>query len=127
MNSVEQKMHEEILDELEHLGGLDVGTDSYTKTVDGLTKLLDRAIDMEKLSIQRDEMERQKQDEALKHEAMREEQRDRLIKNYIAAASIILPIMLTVWGTQKTLKFEETGTVTTIMGRGFINKLLPKK
>ena len=29
--------------------------------------------------------------------------------------------------TLTSLKFEEEGTVTTIVGRGFVNKLLPKK
>ena len=58
---------------------------------------------------------------------MEDEKKDRLIRNCISAAGIIIPSLLTIWGTFKTFKFEQEGTVTTIMGRGFINKLLPKK
>ena len=58
---------------------------------------------------------------------MEEEKKDRWIKNGLAAAGIIIPTLVTIWGTVKSIKFEETGTITTIMGRGFINKLLPKK
>ena len=56
-----------------------------------------------------------------------DERKDRKLKNGISVAGIVIPIVVTIWGTLKTLKFEETGTVTTIMGRGFIQKLLPKK
>ena len=63
----------------------------------------------------------------MRTQQMNNEQRDRMITNAITAAGIVIPSLITIWGTFKTLKFEEQGTVTTIMGRGFINKLLPKK
>ena len=56
-----------------------------------------------------------------------DEKRDRRIKNGITIAGIVIPSVITIWGTIKSLNFEKEGTVTTIMGRGFINKLLPKK
>ena len=56
-----------------------------------------------------------------------DEKRDRRIKNGITIAGIVIPSLITIWGTIKSLNFEKEGTVTTIMGRGFINKLLPKK
>ena len=56
-----------------------------------------------------------------------DEKRDRRIKNGITIAGIVIPSIITIWGTIKSLNFEKEGTVTTIMGRGFINKLLPKK
>ena len=68
--------------------------------------------------------EKKKLDEVDK---MEEEKKDRLVKNCISIGGIVLPVAVTIWGTLKSLKFEESGTVTTIMGRGFINKLLPKK
>ena len=58
---------------------------------------------------------------------MEEDRKDRRFKNGIALGGIVLPLAVTIWGTLKTLKFEEEGTVTTMMGRGFINKLIPKK
>lgn len=118
MNSIETKLHLEIEAELDKLDSIkDKNSDEYKAVLDGVTKLMDRAIEMEKLG---NEVERTQQQ-------MREDQKDRLVKNIIAVAGIVVPAVITVWGTVKSIKFEETGTITTIIGRGFINKLLPKK
>ena len=55
-----------------------------------------------------------------------EDRRDHNVKNCLTAVSVVGGMALTVWGTLKSLKFEETGSVTTIIGRGFVNKLLHK-
>ena len=118
----------EIQGQLEALGAVERGTDDYKTMVDGVTKLLDRSIEMERLEAEREEKARAlKAENELKLQQMAEERKDRWFKNGIAIGGIVVPAVLAVWGTFKTLKFEETGTVTTIMGRGFINKLLPKK
>ena len=62
-----------------------------------------------------------------KLQQMNDDKKDRLVKNVLNAVGIILPLIVTIWGTKVSLKFEETGSMTTIMGRGFVNKLLPKK
>ena len=64
---------------------------------------------------------------SLKRAQMEEDRKDRRVKNGIAIGGIVLPLAVTIWGTFKTFRFEETGTITTMMGRGFINKLIPKK
>jgi hypothetical protein len=121
-------LREEIADELEQLKKMEVGTDAYRTTVDGLTKLVDRAIEMEKIDIESQEkVDNREIENDLKLKQMEEDRKDRLVKNCIAVAGIVIPSALTIWGTLKSFKFEEEGTVTTIMGRGFINKLLPKK
>ena len=143
---IETLLHEEIKSELETLGEMEVGTDEYKTVVDGLTKLIDRAIEMDKFNIdheeknsdrefEREQKLKQMEEERLDREFEREyklkqvndDKKDRLIKNILTGFGIVLPLTITIWGTNKSLKFEETGTVTTIMGRGFINKLLPNK
>ena len=126
--SVKTLIVEEIQDEIKELNKMEVGSDTYKTTVDGVTKLADRFIEIEKLEIDREfKASNQSIDEGLKLAEMENEKKDRLIKNYLTGLSIITGVGLTVWGTVKSLKFEEEGTVTTIVGRGFINKLLPKK
>ena len=126
--NIETQLHAEIADELTELGKMDVGTEEYKVTVDGVTKLVDRAIEMEKLAAAKEEqLIERKFERELKLQQMREEKLDRYIRNGIAIAGIILPIGVTIWGTMKSFEFEKEGTITTIMGRGFINKLLPKK
>ena len=121
-------LSEEIRETIEVLGELEVGTEDYKVAVDGLTKLMDREIELKKLELDARERELAREDEKiLKLAEMESENRDRLIKNILTGASIVSGIGLTVWGTLKSLKFEETGTVTTTIGRGFINKLLPRQ
>ena len=118
MRSIETKLHIEIEEELDKLNEIkDVKSDEFRTVSDNVAKLIDRAIEMEKIGNDFEKFQIQ----------LREEQKDRLVKNCIAAAGIIIPAGLTIWGTIKSIKFEETGTITTIIGRGFINKLLPKK
>ena len=104
------------------------GTKIHKTTVDEVVKLFDKAIEIEKIEIEAKEKAKAREIEAsLKRAQMEEDRKDRRFKNGIAVGGIVLPLAVTMWGTFKTLKFEEEGTVTTIMGRGFINKLIPKK
>jgi hypothetical protein len=126
--NIENLLDDEIVEEFKCLKGIDVGTEPYKTAVEGIVKLMDRSAEIAKVNIEREEKARQtERDENFKKLQMVHEERDRLIKNCIAVAGIIIPSVITVWGTIKSIKFEETGTITTIMGRGFINKLLPKK
>jgi len=117
MTNIETLLHEEIQDGFDALSRMERGTEMHKTTVDEVAKLFDKAIEIEKLEIEAKEREK----------AREEDRKDRRVKNGIAIGGIVLPLAVTIWGTFKTLKFEEEGTVTTMMGRGFINKLIPKK
>ena len=121
---IKETLYKEIEDELQALNEIEVGTDEYKSSVDGVTKLLDRVIEIEKHEA---EMKEREAERTAKNIQVAEEQKDRVVKNYISAGGVVLPLLVTIWGTLKSFKFEKDGTVTTIMGRGFINKLLPKK
>ena len=117
-------LHERIQEGFEELEKMEVGSDEYKQTVDELTKLIDRAIEMEKVDLEATEnTESREADNELKRKQLISECIDMIVKNGLTAISVIGGFILTVWGTNKCLKFEETGTVTTIPGRGFINKL----
>ena len=117
MTNIETLLHEEIQDGFDALSKMERGTEMHKTTVDEVAKLFDKAIEIEKIEIEAKD----------KAKAREEDRKDRRFKNGIAVGGIVLPLAVTIWGTFKTLKFEEEGTVTTIMGRGFINKLIPKK
>ena len=114
---VEVLLNEEIASEFEALEDIEVGTEEYRTTVDGIVKLVDRRIELEKLENER----------AMKAEQMKEERKDRIVKNGIAVAGIAIPSLITIWGTIKSIKFEQDGTITTFAGRSFFNKLFSKK
>lgn len=114
---IEIMLHDEIKRRLEQLKQMEVGTEEYRNAVDSLIKLMDRAIELDKHNVEHQE----------KLDARDDENKERLIRNILNGLGIAIPAGLTIWGTLKSLKFEETGTVTTLVGRGFINKLLPRK
>jgi hypothetical protein len=126
--NIETLLYDEIETEFEKLRTTEPGSEKYKVTVDGLTKLMDRAIEMEKVNNDcEDKAKTRESEELMKQQQLLDDKKDRLIKNIIGAAGVVLPLLVTIWGTKVSLKFEEEGTFTTIMGRGFINKLLPKK
>ena len=126
--NIKDLLCEEIESEFEGLKSMDLGSEKHKATVDGLTKLVDRAIEIKKVEIENDEKVTSREiDNDFKSQQMEDERKDRLVRNGITIASIVIPTAVTIWGTLKSFKFEETGTVTTTIGRGFINKLIPKK
>ena len=126
--SIENLLHDEIVSELEELSKIKVGTDEYEKSVNGITKLVDRAIEMDKVNIDVEEKAKNRElDEQLTRQQMADEKEDRYVKNGITAVSVIGGLGVTVWGALKSWEFEKEGTVTSAMGRMFMNCLRPKK
>lgn len=130
-NDIKDLLDAEIQRELDNLDNVQVGTEEYKSTVEGVSKLIDRLNEMNKhdLEIEKHHLSERIESNRISRERKLNEhnEKNQLVQNLITVGSILIPVFVTVWGTYKTLKFEETGTVTTIMGRGFINKLLPKK
>lgn len=126
--SIRSLLDEEIRNELGEIKKMKVGAEDHEKAVNSLVKLVDRSIEMEKMDIDINEKDKDRENDIdLKLRAIEEDRKDRKIKNCIAVAGIIIPSAITVWGAIKSIEFEKEGTFTTIMGRGFISKLLPKK
>ena len=160
---IKRELDDEILDELKRLGDIDVGTEEYKTTAEGLVKLMDRAIEIDKLEaervekekarnleqemknkqlteqikaresdteIKRKQLEEQKlsreSDTFYKNTQLADERKSRFVSNCITVGGIILNVGLTIWGTRKTLKFEETGSITTTAGRNFMSKLFKR-
>ena len=114
---IEKMLHDEITTDFEKLKEADFGTDEYRSGVDSVAKLMDRAIELKKID----------SDAELKKAEQTNEKRNRLVGHILTGVTTAAGLALTIWGTKASFEFEKEGTVTTIMGRGFINKLLPKK
>lgn len=126
--NIETLLYDAIETDFNKLADEKLSAEDRRATVDELTKLMDRAIEMEKVNIDcKDKKEIRENDRFVKMQQLDDDQKDRIVKNIIGAAGIVLPLLVTIWGTKVSLKFEEEGTFTTIMGRGFIQKLLPRK
>lgn len=125
--SLKSLLQDEIQSELAEISKLEVGSDQHKTAVDSVTRLMDRMNESEKLEIEKKERVENREIEIdLKLQQMNEDRKKRIIQNIIDVGTLVTTVGLTVWGTFKTLKFEETGTVTTNAGRNFINKLFRK-
>lgn len=124
----EYMLQDEIANELEELRKMDLGSDEYRGAVDGVAKLMDRAIELERMDAElQEKIEARQEENDFKLKQLGDENKDRFVRNAIAVVSIVVPTAVTIWGTIKSIEFEKEGTITTIMGRGFISKLIPKK
>lgn len=139
-------LKDEIVYEFDQIRGFNVETPEYKAAVDNLVKLYDRAIEVEKLETEHTDKLSQHESEleiknrqideqinsrveetALKREQFAEDRKDRIIKNVLALLQIGVPTLTAVVMTYKTFEFEKEGTVTSIFGKGWVNKLLPRK
>ena len=127
---IDDLLLEEIEQEFNDLKDVEMGTEKYKASVDGLAKLVDRAIELRKIDSDRNDKESEldirSKDLELREQRDKYDKIDQLIRNGISIAGIVIPTVVTIWGTLKTFQFEEEGSITTNIGRGFINKLLPK-
>ena len=120
-------LHDEIESELKNLGTMDCSSEDYKVAVDGLTKLLDRAIEMEKLDISKEEAEANRDNEIEKTMLQIEEEKKTRRSNLGASLlSVAAGVGTAIVGTLITLKFEETGSVSTIAGKEWTRKLFNK-
>ena len=126
--NIETLLYDAIETDFDRLADEKLSAEDRRATVDELTKLMDRAIEMEKVNNDcKDKTEIRENEQNIKLQQLADDKKDRIVKNAIGVAGIVLPLIVTIWGTKVSLKFEEDGTFTTIMGRGFIQKLLPRK
>ena len=123
--SIQRLLREEIESEFKELSKITPGGEDYKVAVDGITKLMDRAIEMEKNEIDRqDRIDARDSENEFKTKQMEDEKKDRFVKNLLAGVGTIGGLVVTIWGAKKAWKFEETGTVASPVGRSFINKLI---
>lgn len=124
--SIKQSLIDEYNSQLEELSKMEVGDEKYKIVVDGVTKLADRIIEIEKnesdSSIKWESIDR---DNELKAIQMKEEKRDRIIKNCIEVGKIGGTSVLTAWAFVAAMNFEKTGHLfSTEGGRTALKSLL---
>lgn len=112
--SVEKLLNEEIKSEFEVLKDMDPSDEAFESTVNSVTKLLDRAIEIDKLNIEHDEKERMAKVDKL----------DRILKHAISGVSVIGGLGAAILMGFASMNFEKEGTFTSEAGRNAIRQLL---
>lgn len=122
--NLERMTNEEIEVEMQELSKMQLGSDEYKATIDGITKLMDRSIKLKEL--EKDSEEKAKALEAetkLKEEEIEVDKRDKRTRNVITGVSVVGGLGVTVWGAIKSWKFEEHGYISSSAGRKFMDNI----
>ena len=119
---------DEIEKEVKELSKMQVGTDQYKVTVDGIARLSDKIIELEKLesenAVKDFENFVRTEEQELKREQLKSEKRDRAVKNVITVGTAVLSVAVYALAFIASTNFEREGSVTTEGGKNSIRQLL---
>lgn len=126
--SIRENLIEEFNDEVKGLRGLQLGSDEYKATVDGVTKLADRIIKIEEIEkdAKTKEIERESND-YLKMQQMKDERIDKGVRNGIEGVKVVGGLVAAVLALVVSINFEREGTLTTEAGKSALRQLLKFK
>lgn len=121
-------LRDEFEKELKELSGMQIGTEQYKVAVDGITKLTDRIIEIDKLDSEKNAKELENiarmEEQELKREQLKSEKRDRIVKNVITVGGAVLSMAVYALAFIASTNFEREGTFTTEGGKNSIRQLL---
>lgn len=130
--SIEKLMNDELVARLTDLQDLKVESQEYKLGVDSVSKLSNALVEMMKAEAeitaqeerQRLEEKSRNLDDQLKVKQQKADTFDKIARNAITGVVGIGGICVTVWGTCKSLKFEETGVCTASATKKFFGHIL---
>ena len=94
MKALIEQHAEELKSQIDELGSMTAGSDEYAETLKAISTLTKDIVDLEKIEVERERNELERQDRLAAQEA---ENKDRKWKNGIAIGSIALPVVAAVW------------------------------
>lgn len=119
---------DEIEKEVKELSKMQVGTDQYKVTVDGIARLSDKIIELEKLesenAVKDFENFVRTEEQELKRDQLKSEKRDRAVKNIITVGTAVLSVAVYALAFIASTNFEREGSFTTEGGKNSIRQLL---
>lgn len=119
---------DEIEKEVKELSRMQVGTEQYKVTVDGIARLSDKIIELEKLESENAAKDFENfartEEQELKREQLKSEKRDRAVKNVITVGTAVLSVAVYALAFIASTNFEREGSFTTEGGKNSIRQLL---
>lgn len=119
---------DEIEKEVKELSKMQVGTEQYKVTVDGIARLSDKIIELEKLESENAAKDFENfartEEQELKREQLKSEKRDRAVKNVITVGTAVLSVAVYALAFIASTNFEREGSFTTEGGKNSIRQLL---
>lgn len=126
--SIKNNLIEEFEDEVKGLRTLQLGSEEYKVTVDGVTKLADRIIAIENHAQEASAKQiSQINENEVKATQLADDRRDKMIRNCIEGVKVVGGFALAAWAFVASMNFEKEGTLTTEGGRSALRQLLKFK
>lgn len=126
--SVEFALEDEIVDGFLKLNKLEFGSEQYNRGADALCKLVHAAVAVDESERKLKEMvESRQQTHELEERKLKAEKREQILKYTVAVVSLAASVGVTTWGATHSWEFEKQGSVTTLIGKLFMNRLVPNK
>lgn len=122
--SIKMLLREEIQEKTEALKELEVGSDEYKAAVDSVAKLTDRYIEFEKLDSEIDDKREARQVETyLKKDQMKQDKKLTVWRTVVEVGLFVAQATVYYRAMKTSIKFEETGTITSSFGKASISSL----
>ena len=121
--SIGVALRDTIQDSIGEIQRTEVGSDKYEKTIRGTTALLDRYNEMEKIELEKQKVEVELEKLDVETMKVKDEKKDRKVKNGLTAGSLIL----TGIGMVAMFIFEEKGSITTQAGKKILDRVFRTK
>ena len=122
--SVKTLVTQEICEEITELGKMELGTETSKTAINGVGVLMDKAIDLEKLEIERQKIELEAEKVDIERDKVELDKKDRKIKNRITIGTAAAGAGITVGMGLLAYIYEERGTITTKPGNKFVDRAL---
>lgn len=123
---IETPVVEEVLSEIEEVQRIKIGTDEHEKAVKSATTLMDRAIKIEELNLEKRKIENEERKLDVEEQRLEAEKKDRIRKDVITVATSGLSLAAGLLVVMETFRFDLTSTSTSTLGRTILSKWVPK-
>ena len=140
--SLEDKLERQVENGLNKMNNSDTGSEEYKATAELTLKCIDKLIDIQRtnnrleqeIEKQEKEIELKERELIIKEEEIKEQKKDRKVKNVITVCGVVIPALITVKELNLSKKialaafeFEKEGTVTSLMGRQALMRFIPRR
>ena len=123
---IETAVVDEVLSEIEEVKHIEVGSEKHEKGVNSVTKLMDRAIEMQKVDLEKRKIEIEEDKLEVEKTKIEIEQKDRNRKDLIAVGTFIVSTLTGLAVVYETFRFDTENTPTSTLGRTILTKFVPK-
>ena len=122
--SIRQTLTEEVLNEYDVISKMTLGSEDYTKTVNGVNSMVDKLNDMRRIENDARKLDIEEDKLKLEQERLAFDSKSQKVGNIIKVALFGVCTAVTIWANIDSKRFEMGYTHTSSAGRETTKKLL---